>query len=410
MTIEYQSPGAYFRVRDYGATGDGTTDDTAAIQAAITACQDAGGGIVWLDAGRYKVAGTLAITHSGVRVLGAGIGCTIILKASTTADLFHCVPATLPTNHDMPGLDFVEFRDFTVLPFSPTTPHTGGWAFYLKFCFQALIEDVVIGEYLLRQPNQSDSTATPPICIWGGVFLDLMGESVLSRCRIYTRMVGVRFTGSYLGFPTGTSGKFRYTFAGNVNDCVIYNQFVPGSIGVHLAGGTGGAYFRGTDVGAWERGLVIDKSLVNESNREVFMGPGFFLDSSGNHGCEIMADSLLHFHAVDFWGAGEGQMAGYTGGHPYGYGLVCHAMTQSFRGIITGGRSYANKGGGLWLQAAELWTVSNFQCTDNNQGGGAGGADLPLEVGLAKYQISGHFPVIVNNAGTGASKVLNTIS
>jgi polygalacturonase len=45
-------PGAY-NVREFGATGDGRTLDTAAIQRAITAAADAGGGIVDLPAGRY---------------------------------------------------------------------------------------------------------------------------------------------------------------------------------------------------------------------------------------------------------------------------------------------------------------------------------------------------------------------
>lgn len=43
-------------VRDYGAKGDGTTDDAPAIQAALNAALAADGGWVWVPPGTYKVA------------------------------------------------------------------------------------------------------------------------------------------------------------------------------------------------------------------------------------------------------------------------------------------------------------------------------------------------------------------
>ena len=47
--------GALFNVLDYGAVGDGVTDDTAAIQAAINAAAAQGGGIVKLPYGQFLV-------------------------------------------------------------------------------------------------------------------------------------------------------------------------------------------------------------------------------------------------------------------------------------------------------------------------------------------------------------------
>jgi len=66
-----------FDVRAYGAIGDGSTDDTAAIQAAIDACEAAGGGEVFLPGGEYLLSGTVYL-GDGVAFVGTGPGVTII--------------------------------------------------------------------------------------------------------------------------------------------------------------------------------------------------------------------------------------------------------------------------------------------------------------------------------------------
>ncbi len=61
--------------RDFGAKGDGQTDDTAAIQAAIDAARDYGkDAIAYLPAGAYRVTNTLTITGSDYTVGGQGWG------------------------------------------------------------------------------------------------------------------------------------------------------------------------------------------------------------------------------------------------------------------------------------------------------------------------------------------------
>ena len=51
MLVHAESP--FFNVRDFGAVGDGETIDSTAINAAIQAASDSGGGTVLLPAGVY---------------------------------------------------------------------------------------------------------------------------------------------------------------------------------------------------------------------------------------------------------------------------------------------------------------------------------------------------------------------
>lgn len=58
-------------VKDFGAAGDGTADDTTEIQAAIDAAYNAGGGLVLLPPGTYRTSATLVLKR-GVVLQGIG--------------------------------------------------------------------------------------------------------------------------------------------------------------------------------------------------------------------------------------------------------------------------------------------------------------------------------------------------
>jgi hypothetical protein len=68
-------------VMDFGAVGDGVTDDSAAIQAAIDAVLSAGGGRVHVPAGSYVI-GTSLKPKTGVLISGDGYGTQLIQKAA----------------------------------------------------------------------------------------------------------------------------------------------------------------------------------------------------------------------------------------------------------------------------------------------------------------------------------------
>lgn len=86
------SGGQVFNVKAYGAAGDGTTDDTAAIQATVYAAKTVGGAI-YFPAGSYRITESIDLTEwsfsggpahiYGPHVYGAGLGATQLLIALT---------------------------------------------------------------------------------------------------------------------------------------------------------------------------------------------------------------------------------------------------------------------------------------------------------------------------------------
>ena len=97
--------GEMANVKEFGATGNGTTDDTAAIQAAINA---AGTGMVFFPQGNYLISTTLNISgnYTGVSLLGVhsglnGLGSMITWNGGTTTPM---IDGTGSNNIDLQNL------------------------------------------------------------------------------------------------------------------------------------------------------------------------------------------------------------------------------------------------------------------------------------------------------------------
>jgi len=81
--------GAPVNVLDFGATGDGVTDDTAAIQAAINSLP--AGGVVYFPLGVYRTTATINISARGVTLQGQ-------IQTTTNADEGNC---RILVDHDL---------------------------------------------------------------------------------------------------------------------------------------------------------------------------------------------------------------------------------------------------------------------------------------------------------------------
>lgn len=78
--------GPMFNVRDYGAKGDGVSDDLKAIESAIAAASKAGGGRVVFPPGTYPVKSTLRVPER-VALIGAGREQSVLLGRYSPVEL-----------------------------------------------------------------------------------------------------------------------------------------------------------------------------------------------------------------------------------------------------------------------------------------------------------------------------------
>lgn len=113
--------GAAVNVLDFGAKGDGTTDDTAAFQSALTALVN--GGVLYVPLGRYKLTDTLVLT-TGVTVQGQGNGDRTFGIPNTSANSSYIYQATVGKSVFSIGGNKREIRVFDLslgARLSPTT-------------------------------------------------------------------------------------------------------------------------------------------------------------------------------------------------------------------------------------------------------------------------------------------------
>ncbi len=115
--------GGVYNVLDYGAMGDGVTDDRAAIQAALDACHLAGGGIVDLLPGVYLLNSTVTtslngcisclVTYADVTLRGAGRDATTLRLGANLPDLTRGI-VNYNNNTGGAGDTSITLRDFTL--------------------------------------------------------------------------------------------------------------------------------------------------------------------------------------------------------------------------------------------------------------------------------------------------------
>ena len=106
QTTASRSGVTWLSVRDFGAIGDATTNDTKAIQNTINQVLSLGGGVVYIPPGKYLISSRLTIDGSNIALQGAGKDTTTIFGGVPVDWSIAAVSTTMKKN--------IEIRDLTV--------------------------------------------------------------------------------------------------------------------------------------------------------------------------------------------------------------------------------------------------------------------------------------------------------
>jgi Pectate lyase superfamily protein len=289
----------FFNVKDpaYGAIGNGSTDDTAAIQAAINAVAAAGSGCIFFPGGTYKITSTLTVTTGGLAFAGASLGSVFLQPAGA-------ISGNLIT---VTGANDVSIRDLTIQPASTTyssNPAINAIQVNHSNGFRVINVNVLYNNGWALQIN-SDATSD-------SYFPHVINFHALS-CASGIQLVGTNST-------THNSGAFFVDVVADqmqngdsiqildVHDVTISNlegsNFSSGSM-VHIKGLCAAIFLDNIDIGALTGGgaaspaptVLIETGGLGNPKQIAFTGG---IIENGSTGVTITAGTEITFNGVQF--------------------------------------------------------------------------------------------------------------
>lgn len=396
-------------VKDFGAKGDGTTDDTAAIQAAITAVE-VNGGSVYFPPGKYKTTSTLTISNGFIRLFGPGkqiatiaanfaSGDTLVIGSPTSAlqSVYVQGLAFIPSVTKTAGNEInIEGNNINV--FVDDCIFTGGFAHIWMNSYGAASSYWVTNSYFQNAAGSS-------IIVGGanGFMQDawvLNAEMGLNSTHIqtiwasgfyYKNIDALEASDTAFSFnpPSG-----KEVIAGWL-DTVLADTCAGAAFDFSTKGGNMGSilmhncWATGAPTGSGASGLVIIDDATSGGAINGIDIQGGVVQSGAQNGVYCNGGSNIILNGVNIWNNGRLSSGAYAGcfvnspdvsnlivtkcksgygGTPYltggtqvqGYGLQCASGTLN--GLVIEGNNFANN---LTAPFQNLSTGSNQKVTNN---------------------------------------------
>jgi hypothetical protein len=358
-----------FDIRSFGAVGDGTTDDSAAVQAAVQAAIAAGGGTVYVPTGAYLMTQTVYVNASlPLQLRGEGWSSNFLWSSNN--DLFVWAPA----DGSQPA--HLVIQDFAVSCVGAAKVNNAasgnGSATALRFS-TGLVRSV-LSTLLFYGAGPVPYTNQPTVLCGNNLDLGPLTDTVTVRDALQWFVGGT-------GVSIGRGSEVRI-LGGRIIGPANRSD---GSVGVHVRGNNGGVHVAETDVIGLGTGILIENASGAGSNREIFIthatmdsnGIGLHINDASYTsvaGCWA-ASSDRHQVLLDT-GAG-GAHVQIVGGTIFNGGAIsgdCSEVGQECNGLtayagrfsITGTLIWANKRVGVWIAepslAGYLITGNRMEC------------------------------------------------
>jgi hypothetical protein len=234
-------------VLSFGATGDGTTDDTPAFTAALDFLFDQAalknGGVLYIPAGAYRITSTIMVQSSRAFTLQGDGWITKII--------WDCPHNLFQWSSDAPASSML------IQHIAVTVPESWGPSSVplFAFSFPAGLTQSLIHHVKVDNPS------------YKGYGVSGIDMGVVSDTNEVLSCVLWLLTGT--GIRIGKGSEIRVHGGRIISLGALESP--SGSIGVHVTGNNGGVHVVSTDVIGWNRGIVLDSSNGQGSNREIFI-------------------------------------------------------------------------------------------------------------------------------------------
>lgn len=262
LTVPVQdNAGQVFNVKASGAKGDGSTDDTTAIQAAITAAWASPGGRVFFPPGNYIVSSMLTVPGAGfsstrgfsMEGCGPEISRINYNSASAPTAILQVGSSNIVSGFNMRDLGFLY-----------TTSPASGHGIQLR-AHEATVENVSVWSAIqdaIRVENTFSGTQFMHLANFrvyspgrDGLFIDSgITDTTIDRfvCYNYTRYgiynkgSGIRFLECHPYAQSFVAGKISYFQDAGGNTTIIGGQYEGGDFNIEFSGITGASVIGAT--------------------------------------------------------------------------------------------------------------------------------------------------------------------